>query len=69
MSSGPENPPDSGIRGNCTPISFRKAGHAVRTPFPSLGFYVVTIVAAQSLQLGVVLDNLQLQFLFVVVFS
>ena len=69
LSLGPETPPDSEIRGNSTPISFQKAGHAVPRPFLFLVFYVVTIVAAQSLQLGMVPDNLQLQLQSIVVFS
>ena len=68
LSSEPETPPDSGIRGNSTPISFRKVRHAVTTPLLFLGFNVVAIVAAQSLQLGIVPDNLQLHFQSVVVF-
>ena len=54
LSSPPETPPDSGIRGNNVLISFRKAGNAVPTPFLILGIRVETIVAAQSLQLGTV---------------
>ena len=37
-----------------SPISSRKAGHVVPIPFLVLGIRVVTIVAAQSLQLGMV---------------
>ena len=69
LSSEPETPPDSGIRGNSTRISFRKARHAVSTPFLFLGFYVVRIVIAQSLQLGMVSDNLQMQIQSAIVFS
>ena len=54
MSFPPESPPDSGIRGNNVHISFSKAGHAVPTPFLVLGIRDVTIVAAQTLQLGMV---------------
>ena len=57
LSLGPETPPDSGIRINNTLISFRKAGHVVPTPLLVLVNCSVTIVAAQSLQLGLVSDN------------
>ena len=50
----PENPPDSGIRANNSPVSSRKAGHVVPIPFLVLGIRVVAIVPAQSLQLGMV---------------
>ena len=60
-SSSPfETPPDSGIRGNNVLSCFRKVGQAVPTPLLFLGIRFVTIVAAQSLQLGMVVghDNL-----------
>ena len=57
LSSPPETPPDSGIWGNNALISFRKAGHVVPTPFLVRVNCSVTIVAAQSLQLGEVPDN------------
>ena len=50
----PETPPDSGIRAKNSLITSRKAGHVVPIPFLNLGIRVVTIVAAQSLQLGMV---------------
>ena len=51
-------PPDSGIRENNVLISFRMTGHAVPTPFLVLRIRVVMIVAAQSLQLGMVFVKL-----------
>ena len=57
LSSPPETPPDSGIWGNNVLISFRKAVHVVPTPFLVRVNCSVTIVAAQSLQLGEVPDN------------
>ena len=53
----PETPPDSGIRRNNVLIFFRKAGNAVLTPFLFLGILVVTILAAQSLQLRMVVGH------------
>ena len=50
----PETPPDSGMRANNSLTSSRKAGHVVPIPFLNLEIRVVTIVAAQSLQLGMV---------------
>ena len=41
-------------------FSFRKAGHAVPTPFTVCVKWSVTIVATQSLQIGAVSDNFQL---------
>ena len=49
-----ETPPNSGIRANNSLISSRKAGHVVPIPFLVLGIHVLTMVAAQSLQLGMV---------------
>ena len=63
FSSPPETPPVSGIRGNNALISFRKAGHAVPTPFPVRVNCSVTIVATQSLQIGAISDNFQLYVL------
>ena len=57
LSSPPETPPDSGIRENNDLVSFRKAGHAVPKPLLILGIRLVTIVAAQSLQLGMVVGH------------
>ena len=53
----PEALPDSGTRRNNALISSRKAGDVVPTPFLVLVSCFLTIVAAQSLQLGVVADN------------
>ena len=53
------DPLDSGIRENNVLIDLRKAGHAVPTPFLVRVNCSVTIVAAQSLQLGAVFDNFQ----------
>ena len=55
----PDTPPDSGIRGDNVHISFKKAEHAVPTPFLVRVSCSVTIVAAQLLQLGAVSDNFQ----------
>ena len=49
-----ETPPNSGIRANKSLISSRKAGHVVPIPFLVLGIRVLTIVAGQSLQFGMV---------------
>ena len=69
MSSGPETPPDSGFRANNVLNSFRKAEHVVPIPFLVQLNCSVTIVAAQSLQLGAVSDNFQLKLQHVDIFS
>ena len=54
LSSTPETPPDTGIRGKNALISSRKAGHAVPIPFLTFGLRVVTIVVAQGLSVTII---------------
>ena len=58
--SPPETPAESGIRGNSVLISFRKAGHAVPTPFLVLGIRVVTIVRTRNGLRKVVISSISI---------